>query len=48
MQLAPTLRLIFSIQLRSFEDTMTGAQAEEIRDAIVSASGAKLGAKLLG
>ena len=41
-------RLIFSIQLRSFEDTMTGAQAEEVRDAIVAACGKELDAKLLG
>ena len=41
-------RLIFSIQLRSFEETMTGAQAEGVRDAIVSACAKQLDARLLG
>jgi len=41
-------RLIFTIQLRSFEDTLTSAQAEEVRKSIVDACGQKLGAKLLG
>ena len=41
-------RLIFSVQLRSFDDTLTGQQADEVRSAIVTACGDKLGAKLLG
>ena len=41
-------RLIFSIQLRSFDGTLTGDQAEEVRDAIVTNCGESLGAKLLG
>jgi phenylalanyl-tRNA synthetase beta chain len=41
-------RLIFSIGLRSFDDTLTGGQAEEVRAAIVTACEKKLNAKLLG
>ncbi|MCA9270053.1 MAG: hypothetical protein KDA41_16340, partial [Planctomycetales bacterium] len=41
-------RLMFSVQLRSHQATLTGEQAESVREAIVAACGTKVGAKLLG
>jgi phenylalanyl-tRNA synthetase beta chain len=41
-------RVLFSITLRSFERTLTGEEADAIRDRIVAACGQRFGAKLLG
>lgn len=41
-------RILISIQLRSFEGTLTGDQAEEVRNTIVAACWKTLNAKLLG
>ncbi len=41
-------RLLLSIQLRSFDGTLTGEQAEGVRNQIVAACGKTLNAKLLG
>ncbi len=41
-------RLLFSVTLRSFDKTLTGAEAEAIRDQLVAACSEAHGAKLLG
>ena len=41
-------RLLFSMSLRSFERTLTGEEADEIRNRVVKATGEQQGAVLLG